>query len=52
MPKTKPISENLIIPDPEEVVMNQMYYIRDQKVMLDEFISGNNLNKNKVIKNE
>jgi len=33
MPKTKPITENLIIP--EEVVMNQIYYIRDQKVMLD-----------------
>lgn len=33
MPKTKPISDNLIIP--EEVVMNQIYYLRDQKVMLD-----------------
>jgi len=33
MPKTKPISEHLIIP--EEVVMNQIYYLRDQKVMLD-----------------
>ncbi|MFC6102836.1 ORF6N domain-containing protein [Olivibacter domesticus] len=33
MPNTKPITENLIIP--EEVVMNEIYYIRDQKVMLD-----------------
>ncbi|WP_130854982.1 ORF6N domain-containing protein [Olivibacter jilunii] len=33
MTKTKPSNESLIIP--EEVVMNQIYYIRDQKVMLD-----------------
>jgi len=33
MIKTKPSKESLIIP--EEVVMNQIYYIRDQKVMLD-----------------
>lgn len=33
MIKTKPSNESLIIP--EEVVMNQIYYIRDQKVMLD-----------------
>ncbi|MEH6304251.1 ORF6N domain-containing protein [Olivibacter sp. CPCC 100613] len=32
MTKTKS-NESLIIP--EEVVMNQIYYIRDQKVMLD-----------------
>jgi phage regulator Rha-like protein len=33
MTKTKQSNESLIIP--EEVVMNQIYYIRDQKVMLD-----------------
>lgn len=33
MTKTKPPNESLIIP--EELVMNQIYYIRDQKVMLD-----------------
>ena len=33
MIKTKSSNESLIIP--EEVVMNQIYYIRDQKVMLD-----------------
>ncbi|QEK99460.1 ORF6N domain-containing protein [Olivibacter sp. LS-1] len=33
MTKTKSSNESLIIP--EEVVMNQIYYIRDQKVMLD-----------------
>ncbi|MGK9127152.1 ORF6N domain-containing protein [Olivibacter sp. SA151] len=33
MTKTKSPNESLIIP--EEVVMNQIYYIRDQKVMLD-----------------
>lgn len=33
MTKTKPSIESLTIP--EEVVMNQIYYIRDQKVMLD-----------------
>lgn len=33
MTKTKPSHESLIIP--EEVMMNQIYYIRDQKVMLD-----------------
>lgn len=33
MTKTKPSNENLSVP--EEVVMNQIYYNRDQKVMLD-----------------
>lgn len=33
MTKTQSSKESLIIP--EEVVMNQIYYIRDQKVMLD-----------------
>lgn len=33
MTKIKLSNEDLIIP--EEVVMNQIYYIRDQKVMLD-----------------
>jgi hypothetical protein len=31
MTKTKPSNESF----PEEVVMNQIYYLRDQKVMLD-----------------
>ena len=33
MTKTKPSKESLVIP--EEAVMNQIYYISDQKVMLD-----------------
>lgn len=33
MIKNKPTNESLVIP--EEVVMNRIYYIRDQNVMLD-----------------
>jgi len=33
MPKTGPKNKNLLVP--EEIVMNQIYHIRDQKVMLD-----------------